>query len=287
MAERSFKRVNVTIFVAGSPSLTVIDWEFNPSVIPLSRYEITIYRGESPTEMTAIGGPLKAAEFTEFEDRSARLFSQDRIYYYKVFAKNLETGTIVESATSHRDGLPDIVGNYVVEEHNFLFKQVIGLPSYVYKKQKQGEARCSNCWDPVLKRTNKSTCYECHGTGFAGMGIGGYYNPTYTWIDYSANIQNETVNQWGKTNEKQADLFMSNYPRLSVGDVIVELLSDRVWKVFMVRETERRRSPMLQIIRADQCDKDSVESHIHSMVPDSIRERARKEMDDRKYNKGY
>ena len=287
MAERSFKRVNVTIYYSGNPSLSVIDWEFNPSVIPLTRYEISVYRGESPEELNLIGGPLKAEMFNEFEDYTARLLAQDRVFYYKVAAKNIETGNIIESAVVHRDGAPDVIGNYIINEHNFLFQQVIGLPTYIYKKQQQGDARCPNCWDPILKRTTKSLCTQCHNTSFVGLGIGGYYNPTYAWVDFSPNIQNESVGQWGKLNDKQADLFMSNYPRLSVGDLIVELLSDRVWKVFMVRETERRRTPMLQIIRADQCDKDSVESHIFSLVPDEIKARARSDMNERKYVKGY
>jgi len=283
MAERVFSLVNVIVYYYGPPSLTVVSWDFEPSVIPLNRYDIYIYRGESETEMPLLAGPIKAEMQDRYEDRTSRLLHSDRFYYYQVEAVNKITGNKIRSEIVTMAGVQDVLGNYVVTEHNFLFREVIGLPCYVYKKQTKGTSRCSNCWDPVLKRTTKSMCNECHGTGFTGYGIGGYYNPAYTWIDFSQEVKAQTVTQWGASNSNQSDIFMSNYPILSVGDLIIELTGGKVWKVFNVRETERRRTPMLQLARIDEMDKDSIEGKIISLVPDEIFQQAKRELNDRKY----
>lgn len=283
MADIKFERTSVMVYQYGPPSLTVVSWEFEETVIPLSRYTINIYKGESSTELSLEASGILAEAFSTYEDRNARLLSPDRVYYYQVEAVNLNTGNKLRGKITDHSGEPDVIGDYVVTEHNFLFQQVIGLPCYVYKKQTQGTARCTNCWDDILQRVTKSKCTLCHGTGFVGSGIGGYYNPSYTWIDFSQDIKTQSVNQWGPTKEKQSDLFMSNYPRLSNGDLIIELISGDVWKVFMVRETERRRCPMLQIVRADEMTRDSIEGQILAIVPAHIKDMAKTQVQHRKF----
>ena len=48
--ERQFKNTHVEVFQSGPPALIEVRWEFEPSVIPLSRYKIDILRGESPQD---------------------------------------------------------------------------------------------------------------------------------------------------------------------------------------------------------------------------------------------
>ena len=285
MAERKFKRVNVDVYRVGPPSKTIIDWEWEDSVIPLSRYKVDIYRGESPEEMERIAKDIPASMFDEWEDNTARLITKHRTYYYKVVAKNCGTGKEVHSKpVTYSDDL-DLVGIYIVEEHDFLFRHVAGAPVLIYKKQTDSKTRCTECWDEVQKRITKSNCRTCHGTGMIGKGVGGFYNPTYTWVDLSPEPEIVQTTQWGRVEPTQSDIFMSNYPRVSVGDIIIELNSDKRWKVVNVRDSEKRRAKMLQIVRLDLINKDQVEYTIE--VPDEIKDRARKELNESKAEKEF
>jgi len=285
MAERKFRSITIDIYKVGPPSRTIVSWEWENSVIPLSRYKIDIFRGESPEEMERIAKDIPATMFTEFEDQTARLITKHRTYYYQVVAKNCATGKVVKSDPTTKEGDLDLVGIYIVEEHEFLFRYVVGTPSYIYKKQTDSKTRCMDCWDSIQKRITKSNCQTCHGTGMIGKGVGGYYNPTYTWLDYSPDPELVQTTQWGKTEPTQTDIFMSNYPRMTVGDIIIELTSDKRWKVVNVRDSEKRRTKMLQIVRLDLINKGQVEYTIK--VPDEIVERASKELNESKREKEF
>lgn len=285
MAERKFKEIIIDIYRVSMPSRTIISWEWEKSVIPVSRYKIDVYRGESPEEMERIARDIPAGMFTEFEDNTARLITKNRTYYYQVVAKNCTTGKEVKSEPTTKEGDLDLVGIYIIEEHEFLFRHIVGVPSFIYKKQTDSKTRCPDCWDEVLKRVTKSNCQTCHGTGMIGKGVGGYYNPTYTWIDYSPDPELVQTTQWGKVEPTQTDIFMSNYPRMSVGDIIFELTTDKRWRVINVRDTEKRRTKMLQIVRLDLINKDQVEYTIK--VPDEIIRRASEELNESKAEKEF
>jgi hypothetical protein len=92
MADIRFATINVGVYSPRNPSLIVVSWEFEKSVIPLSRYEISIYRGESPEELQRIASGIPAELFTEFEDRTAKIMDLQRTYHYRVVAHNKTTG---------------------------------------------------------------------------------------------------------------------------------------------------------------------------------------------------
>lgn len=278
--ERQFKQVHVEVFQSGPPALIEVRWEFEDSVIPLSRYKIDIYRGESPEEMERLAKDLSAELYSVFEDRSAKLRDNHRTYHYQVVARNERTGHEVASEIQTWDGDLDFVGLYVVTEHNFKFRHISGTPIFIFKKHTDGETKCPDCWDPIAKRVKKSNCQTCHGTGNVGKGVGGYLNPTYTWADLSPDAETVQVAQWGKIQPTETDIFMTNYPRMVVGDLIVELKTDKRWEVSQVRDTEKRRTKMLQIVRLKLLDKSAVEYKID--IPKDIKDRARRELDETK-----
>ena len=280
MSGREFERVNVDVYRVGPPSLIVIDWDWKRSSIPLSRYKIDIYRGESPEEMDRIAKNLPADQYSQFEDRTAQIKDKHRIYHYKVVAIDCKTHKKVESKTSTWEGELDFVGLYIVEEHDFLFECVAGMPMLVFKKTTAGKARCDNCWDKVAKRVTKSNCTTCHGTGWMGDGQGGYYHPTYGYADFSPDPEVIQITQYGKAQPTQTDIFMTNYPRIAPGDVVVELMSNKRWKVANVRDTEKNRTKMLQIVRLDAIERGDIEYKLD--VDECHIKRARKEINERK-----
>lgn len=283
MSVRQFKEVNVDIYRMASPRLpakVIVEWEWERSSIPLHRYTIDVYRGESPSDLDLIASNLQAEKTSHYEDNTARLIDKHRVYYYQLVALDKKTGKVVESDLHTWEVGLDYTGLYVVEEHDFLFRYVVGSPIYIYKKQTEGETRCDNCWDPISKRVTKSNCRVCHGTGFIGTAAGGYYDPVYTWADLSPDPEMIQIAQWGKVQPSQTDIFMTNYPRLSVGDVIIEILPNKRYKVANVRDTEKNRTKMLQIVRLDELSRDRVEYDLN--VPKDVKEKARREMNERR-----
>ena len=128
MNDRVLKSINVDIYRIGPPSCSVVSWEWKDSVIPLCRYEMSVYRGESPEELELLASGIKADLFSNFEDNTARLMSKHRVYYYKVVAHNVKTGSKVESELITAEGELDLVGIYIIDEHEFLFRHVSPRP---------------------------------------------------------------------------------------------------------------------------------------------------------------
>lgn len=280
MAERKFDVVNVNVYRVGPPSLIVVDWEWKDTTIPASNYSLDIYRGESPSELDRIARNLPADQYDYFEDNTAYLKDKHRTYHYQVVAHNKKTGKVIKSEISTWEGELDFVGLYVVEEHDFLFRHVAGMPMVIMKKVTAGKSRCGDCWDKVAKRVMRSNCRTCHGTGWVGDGKGGYYNPIYTYGDFAPDPEVVGVNTFGKSQPNQTDLFMTNYPRMSVGDLVVELLTGKRWKVTQLRDTEKNRSKMLQFVRLDEIEKGDIEYKIE--IDREILDQAREEINERK-----
>lgn len=278
MANKVFKDIDVEVFRMGPPSLVVVSWEWVASTIPLNRYTIDVYRGESPTEMEKIAGDLEAATTKRFEDYTAKLQDKHRTYYYQLEITDTKKGKKVKSDAITWEGKLDLIGIYIVEEHDFLFRYVAGTPTLIYKKVTSGNSRCSECWDEIAKRVTKSNCQTCHGTGWQGEGVGGYYEPYYTWMDLSPDPEAIQIAQWGKTQPTQTDVFMTNYPRMSVGDMVIEITTNKRWKVANVRDTEKRRTKMLQIVRLDALESSDIEYKI--LLPECYIEKATKELNE-------
>ena len=279
MATRMFKEVNVDVYRVGPPSLIVINWVWEDSTIPLDRYRLDIYRGESPQEMERIVSNLNPSNTSKYEDQTAKILDLHRTYYYEIKGVDTKTGREMTSELVTWEGKLDFVGLYVVEEHDFLFRHICGSPILVYKKQTDGKTRCTNCWDSISKRVTRSNCTICHGTGWQGSGVGGFYDPTYTWADLSPDPEIISIAQWGRTQPTQTDIFATNYPRFSVGDLVIELMTNKRWKVERVGDTEKRRKKMLQLVRLDRINPSDVEYKID--VPEEFIQRARKEYNER------
>jgi hypothetical protein len=280
MSERKFDVVNVNVYRVGPPSLIVVDWVWEESTIPASHYTLDIYRGESPTELDRIAKGLPADQYSFYEDRIAYIKDKHRTYYYQVKACNKKTGKVITSEISTWEGELDYVGLYIVEEHDFLFEFVAGMPMLVLKKVTAGKSRCGDCWDKIAKRVIRSNCRTCHGTGWVGDGVGGYYDPVYTYADFSPDPEQIGVTTFGKVQSNQTQIFMTNYPRMSVGDLVIELLTGKRWKVSQLRDTEKNRSKMLQFVVLDEIEKGDIEYKID--IDTNYIERAREEINERK-----
>ncbi|MCJ7520623.1 MAG: hypothetical protein MUP21_00125 [Dehalococcoidia bacterium] len=256
-----FDSIAVTILSAGQIPRILIQWKLEATSQNLSNLKFFVDRGESPTEMHQLNAvPVAAKGLDEYVDHTANVTDLDKIYYFRVRAVEFQGATPVQTFTSPSttwDGDLDLVGLYIVEEHLFAHRWVYGVPVMVYKKRRDG-VYCPECWDDVLQRVAKSNCRTCYGTGR----LDGFYAPIEAWMSLEPDPKMEQVVDWGKRQQGQTDIQFTNYPLLSVDDIIVELKPNKFWKVSMVRAPEKNRTVILQLCRLDAVNPSDVEYKI-------------------------
>ncbi len=261
------------------PGKVLIRWELKPNRVDLSDYEFYVDRGEAPGEdaghlskdidgkilpgqlstdlsknLAQISPAISASDFYQWIDYTPHLRNLDKPYEYKVRLRRISTQEEISTSSFSWNGELDLVGLYIVEEHNFLLEDAVGVPCLVYVRRRGGIV-CTSCFDVVQKKRTSSHCTTCFGTGW----IGGFYSPIDTYIDIGPTPADIIISEWGEVQKNETDLLMSNYPEVIPGDLIRELRSNRLWRVVAARPTEKRRAPMLQFVRVTEVSAGDVE----------------------------
>lgn len=237
----------------------LVRWKLKRTSQNLTNLKFFIYRGESPEDLSLVNSVgIDYDEPYEFMDYTANLRDLRKIYHYKVVAAEMSGDTRLqtfESAVETWSQEPDLVALYVIEEHLFLYRYTsAGMPAFIYKKKKEGK-RCPECWDPVMKKVTKSTCGTCKGTGF----VDGYYKLIEAWMGFNVNIKAAQIADWGVKQIDQTDIEFTDYPELSIGDVILDLKEFKFWKISNVRFTLKGGAIMTQIARVSAVNRSDIE----------------------------
>lgn len=264
-----FKSISVVVLSIEHISRVLIKWSLEGTGQDLKNLKFYVDRSESPNEFRQLNPVgISSSSVYEFVDETANLLDINKVLYYRVRAvEEAVDGTPLQTFTSGVttwDGDLDLVGLYIVEEHWFALRWVYGVPVMIFKRRHDG-TYCPNCFDLILKRVTKSNCTTCFGTGT----MGGYYPPIESWMSFEPDPKVEGVVEWGKKQQSQTDIQFINYPLLSPEDIIVELKSNRFWKVESVRYPEKNRTIVLQMARLDAVGPSDVEYKI--LVPEERR----------------
>jgi hypothetical protein len=201
-----------------------------------------------------ISPAISAADFYQWVDRTPELRNLDKVYSYRIRLRRISTQEEISTPSFNWVGDLDLIGMYIVEEHNFLLEDVTGVPCLVFVRRKNG-IYCPACFDPIQKKRTSSSCLTCYNTNY----VGGFHNPIDVYIDVSPDPTDITLAEWGEVQKNESDLLMSNYPEVVPGDLIKELRSGRLWRVAAARPTEKRRASMLQIVRVMEVSAGDIE----------------------------
>jgi hypothetical protein len=273
----------------GKESQVVLQWGIQlPVGDSLANYAVSVWRTEgSDNNMEPIASPISAAKYRTFVDSSTKFLDAQKNYSYMLklhrvagITPSTPAGVVAESDSFSWDTPRDVVHEFIVGEHNFKFRHVSGVPVLVFNRMYEDNGvKCPHCWNPVLKKVMRSDCQTCYGTGTPR----GYYDPVYTWADLSPESNSTQIVEWGEKQPSQMDVLFSDYPRLRAKDIIVELVSDKRWTVVNSMNAEKRRSPMLQLIRLDLINPSDVEYKMS--IPPEVLERASRELAELRSNK--
>lgn len=284
LKDLKFSQLSVQVLSMEHLPRVLVQWKLLPTTQNLNQLKFFVDRGESPSEFQQLNQVgIGAYAILDYVDYTANLLDLHKVYYYRVRAVEFQGATPVQTFTSEVStwhGDLDLVGVYVVDEQVFLERYVAGVPVMVFKKRRDG-ANCSECWDNVLKRVTKSNCTTCYGTGR----IGGFYPPMEAWMLVDPDPTVAQVADWGKAQPSQIDVQFSNYPLLVDDDVIVEMKSDKRWKVTNVRQAEKNRTTMLQIFRVAAINPSDIEYKV--AVDEERRAALVKELEHRKIEREF
>lgn len=264
-----FKGLSVMVLTIEHTSRVLVRWQLEPTSQNLQSVRFFVDRSENPLNFQQLNADgISPYALSEYVDETANLIDLNKIYYYRVRAVELgPQGQSLQTFTSPHttwDGDLDLVGIYINEEHYFKFRWVTGVPVMIYKKRHDG-TYCPNCWDKVLKRSTKSNCTVCYGTGK----VGGYYTPVETWMEFEPDPKVEQVVEWGLKQPSQSEVMALGYPLLTPDDLIVELKPNRFWKIENVRYPEKSRTVTLQMAKVNAVYPSDVEYRIQ--VPEDRR----------------
>jgi hypothetical protein len=221
----------------GNVGFQHVDIDGNP-------YKPSFLDSKDPKNLRPISTWIDGLDFPWYVDYSETLKGLTLPLWYRVQARNKSTQEVVSSEMFSWDGPLDLVGLYVVDEHNFMLRDVTGVPSLVFQRKRSG-VHCTVCFDHIQKKRLSSSCKKCYGTNY----VGGFYQPIDCYIDFNPNPKVVNIEAWGATQPNETDTLLSNFPNVEPGDVIKELRENRMWRVVRVTLTEKRRVPMLQFAR--------------------------------------
>lgn len=244
-----------------------LQWGIEPEDTDLTTIEIDVQRSESPS------GPFKSLQTIDplavfsWTDRTAPWKPKNMELYYRLVGRLRSTGEVVWDCYPFGfQGRLPLDALEMIRQHNILLRGVnghdplTGIPTTVYKRRNFG-ARCRQCTDSVTGRVTISGCRVCGGTGFNG----GYYSPIVVYMNFQPHARYLRVSTLGKEEDNETTAFLTNFPILYPGDMVVEP-SEKHWRVTQIDVTERKRVVVHQLVRLRQLDHGDVEYETHRHI---------------------
>lgn len=187
------------------------------------------------------------------------LGSKFKPHYFKVRAEI--DGREIISNTASLAAPPNEDVLRLQRRERFKLSKYDGVPALLYTRRRSGEP-CPRC---VTNNAHQGdfgiNCRICYGTGIKD----GYYLPLPIYVAAQVLKSEGTRLTDNKVTESSnTNLWTSNWSIVSPEDVIIEMTPPNlVWQVTGVQRTERRRSPVRQLITANEPDK----GHVLAQLP--------------------
>lgn len=259
----------------------LIRWSLKPTKLNLKDYEFYIDRSDSPDQIVGkqdkdIDGvlqrgqagpssdsypmvqihkdPISAIDFYEYVDFTPVLKNLHASVYYRIRCRHVPTQEEISTPAFTWKGSLDTVGLYVVDEQEFLLKDCIGEPCLIYVRRRGG-VPCTKCFDYVQKKRLISNCKVCYGTNWEG----GFYAPISSYAAVGTSQKEAGIQEWGEVQPGQTAMTFTNYPLLKPGDLVREVVENRLWRITAVKEVEKRVTPMIQFAQLVEINPGDVE----------------------------
>jgi hypothetical protein len=233
-----------------------IEWSLLGSTSSDSHY--IVQRSEFfDSEFTDITTPVNPSGVLSYVDTTPPNVSELGTFYYKVQLRdNSASAVIAESTSRHPRRDRPRIALEIVRRNNLLLRRFAGIRGFLLTKKEAG-IRCGMCWDAVKERRFRSHCSACGDTGWDN----GLSSPIPIFISSSSPTETQTVGVLGASEEISRQVWTSNYPLISAGDIII-LDYKEIFRVDSVQPITFRETIVSQNLKLTSMSKDREYSNI-------------------------
>lgn len=211
---------------------------------------------EGPFEVIADKLPKDVFYFQDFE---VSKFGLSQNFWYRLrVSSNLNPEEEVLS--------PPVTVEHKIQPHRFRLARKARRDLYItlsrlngsvfiLLKKKRFGSRCTTCYNEFTQDVVLSTCGECYSTGYEG----GFHDPVSIWgkIDPTA-IQQQFGTQ-GVSEIARLGFVTLDYPLIDLEDVIIDIQTNRRFKVMQKLQTESSNIVVHQDLQISELARTAIE----------------------------
>ena len=193
------------------------------------------------------------------DEYSLTTYFRSPIVYYRIYFPDVDMRSPVYS----NEATPNYYGAEIARRHAISLKEGhAGNLMYLFIKKRHKD-RCPDCWDTLRGMRSKTNCHTCLNTGY----LGGYYEPIGIYASLSA--ENVTVVQPvdGTAITGTLQGWTAGYPRISMGDILVDACTRDIWGINQNVLTTHKRVPTKQEFVLQRHDEDMAITGLLQRIP--------------------
>lgn len=193
----------------------------------------TLYRSTSPDNDFDIIASNIVQPF--YMDSDIDYYDENVRYYYRVEGYQSGIKVSEDGPYTLMYNKKDPIANKVIVESDVVLRVMNNPPVFFLLKRRVG-IPCTECYNPVTKRSRYADCPVCNGTGI----ISGYHPPIISRIsqDVSKLTMASGEEDADKVNLTPVAAWITNTPLLYPEDVMVDVMDQRYKVVAVERRTK-------------------------------------------------
>ena len=199
---------------------------------------------------------------THFLHRTPLYRSNFEQIYYKLKVLDSEDEVMLESGPVGQQFSATLPTAEVIRRHEIILYGVNGHPGFMsrtfacFKRTIDG-TRCDFCRNEQTHERTQDNCFVCKGTGY----IEGWSNPILfkgRWRDQvNKSVQS---NMYGESDSERRRLWLSAFPVLEIGDILIEKSTNNYFEVISITSREPDNIIISQNAQCENLDQDFIES---------------------------
>jgi hypothetical protein len=235
----------LNVYATVSTQFLYLQWSIESTGEDLSEYYFNILRSLSPNENFLLLTTVPATGVYEYRDSALNLDKLNYFYYkivvvkkksllygediqgdnlYNSFIFDVPYGNISSSQTEYIRYRPDYIGNGIVRNEQWALEKVLSAKKMFFLKRRTFGQNCPECYDSFSRKTVKSNCLACFGTGI----FGGYCDPEITRVQVNPETFAERIDEQGaRTLPSVVNGWMTNLPFASPQDIFIDSQNNR------------------------------------------------------------
>jgi hypothetical protein len=222
---------------------------------------IDVLRSQSQT------GPFNVLETLDpnnynYADFEANVLGLTRSYWYIIRANSrLAPSEYVLSAPVTTEyelkGHRAKVARKARRDLKLQLERLNGVPIIILKRKTFGD-RCTNCYNSITNDVMYSHCNVCFGTTY----VDGYYDPCYTYGKLDPVSLQESIGTSGPNHSAVIGLTIVEYPVVDINDLVIEVKTNRRFKVMRKIQSESSRVLVHQDLQISELSRAGIEYEI-------------------------